>query len=903
MTPSPHEGTPSLSVYDSRGLEIRQVAYLRSIAGATAEALITRQQRDALGHVVKQWDPRLASPAITNVFNLTAGLLETDSVDAGKHRSLPGVTGETLQRWDARNHHWQHTYDDQLRLVAVAQDTGPDNETYVYANASADAGYNRRGQMVEINDPSGSVKLHSFALTGAALQESRTFHDGLTFSSQHNLSPLGALLKQTDAGGHQRHWAYDVAGQLTQVQLKVHGQLAWQPVLRDAQYNATGQIILQRTGNDVSSHWHYRAADGRLLRQYAQKATGESIQDLGYEYDRMGNITRILDHAYTPTYFRNQRVDGHREFRYDSTYRLIHASGYDEVPPTDNPGLPQPTDPNDRRNYTETYEYDHGDNLVKTIRVRDGANHTFQVYIDPDSNRGVRWRTGDPIPVFPTEFDAAGNQLKSPRGPLQWNSRNQLDCVTLVRHPTGPHDTEQYRYSQDVRVHKRLETHAPSVSHFRDVRYLPDLEIHTSDNGEELHVIKPGSGAGDVTCLHWVKGKPTGIDQNQLRYIHKDHLGSSLKEVDQLARLISDETYYPFGNTSTLAARSRMEVDYKFIRYSGKKMDVTGLYYYGARYYAPWMGRWVSADPAGDVDGLNLYGFVGNNPLRYVDQEGKQKQERTIVDYSEFITVLGNYASSTMDLMDTVAHKKDIGLSLLKNFIGESIKVAVSYIAGYWGSQGFDFLLPDDPHVANFTHQTKPPFSQGLVGGNIAAEIAGKLLDRTPNARLIAPLVPQTSTLTVQAIDRKAGIDTSPKPTDWIPKMSLAFVNYVVGSILPVANLAVGMGPRLQEAEDIKAELDPFKLLKIDNMLDSWESAVRQHSANAEKAFTDLNQLTVGSGSQKITRRDLQAKTIAVLGMIESTRTTVSWMREDSTTDARYLRKQERAFKRANDRH
>lgn len=372
----------------------------------------------------------------------------------------------------------------------------------------------------------------------------------------------------------------------------------------------------------MSSHWHYRAADGRLLRQYAQKATGESIQDLGYEYDRMGNITLILDHDYTPTYFRNQRVDGHRAFSYDSTYRLIHASGYDEVPPTDNPGRPQPTDPKDRRNYKEAYKYDNGDNLIKTTRVRDGANHTFQVYIDPDSNRGVRWKTGDPIPVFPTEFDAAGNQLKSPRGPLQWNRRNQLDCVTLTRHPTGPHDTEQYRYSQDVRVHKRLETHTPAVSHFQDVRYLPDLEIRTRDNAEELHIIKLGIGTGDVTCLHWVKGKPTGIDQNQMRYIHKDHLGSSLKEVDQLARLINDETYYPFGSTSTLAARSQIEVDYKFIRYSGKETDESGLLYYGQRYYAPWLGRWIQPDKAGTVDGLNLYRMTGNNPINFIDEQG-----------------------------------------------------------------------------------------------------------------------------------------------------------------------------------------------------------------------------------------------------------------------------------------
>jgi insecticidal toxin complex protein TccC len=52
-------------------------------------------------------------------------------------------------------------------------------------------------------------------------------------------------------------------------------------------------------------------------------------------------------------------------------------------------------------------------------------------------------------------------------------------------------------------------------------------------------------------------------------------------------------------------------------------MDASGLYYYGARYYAPWLQRWISADPAGDVDGLNLYEMVGSNPVAFIDSDGQ----------------------------------------------------------------------------------------------------------------------------------------------------------------------------------------------------------------------------------------------------------------------------------------
>jgi len=50
--------------------------------------------------------------------------------------------------------------------------------------------------------------------------------------------------------------------------------------------------------------------------------------------------------------------------------------------------------------------------------------------------------------------------------------------------------------------------------------------------------------------------------------------------------------------------------------------DETGLTYYGYRYYSPNTGRWISRDPIGERGGINLYGFVGNGPVGYVDPLG-----------------------------------------------------------------------------------------------------------------------------------------------------------------------------------------------------------------------------------------------------------------------------------------
>lgn len=107
-----------------------------------------------------------------------------------------------------------------------------------------------------------------------------------------------------------------------------------------------------------------------------------------------------------------------------------------------------------------------------------------------------------------------------------------------------------------------------------------------------------------------------------IRYSYTDLIGSVGLELDTNAEIISQEEYYPYGETSVWLPHRKVEADYKTVRYSGKERDATGLYYYGYRYYQPWLGRWLSADPAGTVDGLNLYRMVRNNPATLNDTDG-----------------------------------------------------------------------------------------------------------------------------------------------------------------------------------------------------------------------------------------------------------------------------------------
>ena len=57
-------------------------------------------------------------------------------------------------------------------------------------------------------------------------------------------------------------------------------------------------------------------------------------------------------------------------------------------------------------------------------------------------------------------------------------------------------------------------------------------------------------------------------------------------------------------------------------RYSSKEFHPLGLYYFGGRYYDPNLQRFVNHDPLGEVGGVNLYGYVANNPVNLIDPYG-----------------------------------------------------------------------------------------------------------------------------------------------------------------------------------------------------------------------------------------------------------------------------------------
>ena len=145
--------------------------------------------------------------------------------------------------------------------------------------------------------------------------------------------------------------------------------------------------------------------------------------------------------------------------------------------------------------------------------------------------------------------------------------------------------------------------------------------------------------------------------QQLIRYQLGNHLGSASLELDVQAQIISYEEYFPYGSTSYQAVRSQTETAKRY-RYSGKERDEeSGLCYYGARYLAPWLARWVSCDPLLQIDGPNLYLFCLGNPICKQDKIGLRTHTVTETEVSTEVAIDQTTPdpSDLTDLEDTLA--------------------------------------------------------------------------------------------------------------------------------------------------------------------------------------------------------------------------------------------------------
>ena len=301
-----------------------------------------------------------------------------------------------------------------------------------------------------------------------------------------------------------------------------------------------------------------------------------------------------------------------------------------------------PGDPMVIRNYTQQYQYDVVGNILEMKHQVAGNNWTRDYNYQVANNRLISTQVGVNTYNYPHHpqhgFMTAMPHLED----MGWNFKEELvKTIRQRRTDGGTPETTWYQYDgQGQRIRKITENTAnagviPSKKEERI--YIAGYELYKKHSGTYAGLQRISLSLMDEGHRFVMVETRNDVDDGTKKYLVRyqlhNHLGSASLELDGTsdAKVISYEEYHPYGTTAYQSKNAAIKSVAKRYRYTGKERDdETGLYYYGARYYAAWLGRWVSCDPIGIKDSLNIFQFVKGNPIKYFDDSGYESEDKVI---------------------------------------------------------------------------------------------------------------------------------------------------------------------------------------------------------------------------------------------------------------------------------
>ncbi|XYI02098.1 RHS repeat-associated core domain-containing protein [Sorangium sp. So ce1128] len=689
----------------------------RAVADNGAEGqYVTQTALDIEGQPLAITDAR-GNQAMLHRFGMGGQLLYQKSNDGGERWMLAGATGQRLRAWNGRGFVYRSSYDALRRPTHEHVQPASGSERlarrYVYGEAHPQAtALNLRGRPHQVYDGAGVVTSQAYDFKGNVLEASRRLRsdvhadadwsvlaaltDGAaiaaaaeplleteSFATQTAYDALNRPTSVTAPDASELRPTYNEAGLLERVEARVRGAAAWTTFVDDIDYDAKGQRERIDHGNGTSTAYTYDPLTFRLSRLRTQRSADSAVlQNLTYVYDPAGNIVEIGDSAQQTVFFNNAVISPSAQYVYDAVYRLIEATGREHASladvqrdQNDMPlqSLPHANDAQALRNYTEQYVYDAVGNLLRMVHQAGAGGWTRRYAYEATSNRLVSTSLpGDPVngPYSATyAHDEHGNMTAMPHiDELTWDENDQLRSTDL-----GGGGVVHYTYDATGQRVRKVWEHSGLV----DERiYLGGYEVYRRRNAtglvlerQTLHVMDGARRVAMVETRTVDTSGPFTVTP-RVRYQLYNHLGSVSLEVDAAGLVIGYEEYHPYGTTAYWSASSTAEVSRKRYRYTGKERDEeTGLYYHGARYYAPWLGRWTSADPAGiNADGPGLYEYVRGNPIRLLDPNGSESAEPSRWKrFKQFVTDKATEVASMAEGAGTAGQEALGGLALIFN--------------------------------------------------------------------------------------------------------------------------------------------------------------------------------------------------------------------------------------------
>ena len=362
-------------------------------------------------------------------------------------------------------------------------------------------------------------------------------------------------------------------------------------------------------------------------------------------------MVHIKDAALATVFHTNHRIDAAAEYTYDPLYRLLEATGrrargacrrrvFVRASRWRFTGISRLsarrglTDLHTLRNYAEHYHYDPVGNILRAappcaagrfrarLQLR-ASPSLLEPWVNNNRLSHTSVQHGPTTLIERYQHDAHGNMTQMPHLPVMaWDFQDQLRETGRQVVNTGTPEATCYVYDANGQRARKI-TLRQDGSRRCERYYLGGFEIfrdyragRVEQRRDTLHVMDDTRRIALVETCMVEHGRPLAFSEPVIRYQFANHLGSATLELDSVGALLTYEEYSPYGN-STFQAGKSAEVSAKRYRYTGRERDEeNGFCYHGARYLAPWLGRWTATDPAQLTDGTNAYWYVRNNPIK-----------------------------------------------------------------------------------------------------------------------------------------------------------------------------------------------------------------------------------------------------------------------------------------------
>jgi RHS repeat-associated protein len=707
-----HAETPKVVHFDTLGRPVVLVEHNKNVVTAANEFHRTLIELDVEGNTTKITDAR-GNGVVRFKYDMLGNLVYQNSMDDGQRWLLNDILDKALRTWDERGHEFQFFYDvahrpTHSKVIGGDGDITLDHifERLIYGenfllpgriNEAALQDQNMLGQVIEHYDTGGLLHTPQYDFSGHPLAVTRKLFskykeaanwidanlandleagNGFTVSAQRDA--LGRITEQTAPDGSVITPLYNEAGLLESEQVHHAGVINPAVYIKDIDYDEKGRRSKIIYGNDVSTRFYYDKKTFRLLRLETKRQVGDPLQDWHYTYDAFGNVTHIDDKVAPVEFYKNSAVSSLCTYTYDALYRLVEAMGrernatlnfgacdnWNDLPFTHSLN---PADPMAVRNFTQRYRYDAVGNLIEMKHLAAGGNWTRGYEYENTNNRLMRTFIGDNgNPQNYTNYPhhaQHGYLLALPHlEKIAWNFKEELSLTTRQRCTADNVPVITY-YQYDgsgQRLRKITENQASggaTPTKKEERIYIGAYELYKKHSGANAGLERKSLSLMEdehrFVITETRNDVDDGTEKHLVRYQLHNHLGSAALELDPDARVISYEEYHPYGTTAYQARNAAIRSAAKRYRYVGMERDEeTGLAYHSARYYLPWLGRWLNADPIGTAGGINVYAYT-HSPLVETDTTGRKPKPKT-------------YTAKDGDNLSVIAEKHGVSVPDLK---------------------------------------------------------------------------------------------------------------------------------------------------------------------------------------------------------------------------------------------